>query len=64
MAEIINLRNHRKKKSRNDKKVAAEENRAKFGRSGSEKSLIDKERKTLDRMIDGAKIETKPDNES
>jgi hypothetical protein len=37
MAEIVNLRQARKKKLRSEKERRAEENRAKFGRAKTEK---------------------------
>lgn len=41
MAEIINLKQFRKQKQRDEKAKAADENRAKFGRSKAEKQKSD-----------------------
>lgn len=55
MADIINLRHARKSKARSDKDKKAQENRVKFGRSKSEKTLerIDKMRQI--KALDGKK---------
>ena len=55
MAEIINLRTARKNKARADKAMAAEQNRAKFGRSKAEKRMLDAEKSRAVRQIDGHK---------
>jgi uncharacterized protein DUF4169 len=47
MAEIINLRQARKRKARTDKEVRAAENRVAYGRTKEERSLTDA-RKDLD----------------
>ena len=39
MAEVVNLRSIRKRKAREDKEIAAQVNRAAFGRTKSEKQL-------------------------
>jgi hypothetical protein len=39
MAEVVNLRNFRKRKKREEKEAAAQINRAAFGRTKSEKEL-------------------------
>ena len=53
MAEVINLRNFRKRMARADKESAAQVNRAAFGRTKSEKELskakLALEKKALDK---------------
>ncbi|MEX2648032.1 MAG: DUF4169 family protein [Alphaproteobacteria bacterium] len=39
MAEIVNLRRHKKRKARTDKAATADANRARFGRTGVERRL-------------------------
>jgi hypothetical protein len=39
MAEVVNLRNFRKRREREEKEVAAQVNRARFGRTKTEKEL-------------------------
>lgn len=52
MAEVVNLRNFRKRKEREQKEVAAQLNRSAYGRTKSEKELskarLALEKKTLD----------------
>ena len=55
MSDVINLRQARKAKARADRERAAEQNRAKFGRTKGQK-LRDKEAKSkLDKVVDGAR---------
>ena len=53
MAEVVNLRSIRKRKTREDKETAAQVNRAAFGRTKSEKELskarLALEKKALDK---------------
>ena len=53
MAEVVNLRNFRKRKEREEKEVAAQVNRAVFGRTKTEKELnktkLALEKKKLDK---------------
>lgn len=58
MAEIINLKAVKKAKARAEKDREAEANRAKFGRTKSEKTRDEAETIKRDRTLDGAKIET------
>lgn len=64
-AEIINLRQFRKGKARQDKEKEAEQNRLTFGRTKSEKSLTralnEKAEKSLDqgRLQDTSEIKAK-----
>jgi len=57
MADIINLKNIRKRKARDEKEAAAEANRLKFGRSKSER-VSQEAKQTLEaRRLDGHKRE-------
>ena len=53
MAEVVNLRNFRKRREREEKQVAAQVNRARFGRTKTEKELnkakLALEKKKLDK---------------
>jgi uncharacterized protein DUF4169 len=53
MAEVVNLRNFRKRKEREEKEAAAQVNRASFGRTKTEKELnkakLALEKKKLDK---------------
>jgi hypothetical protein len=54
-AELINLRRARKNKSRDEAEKQAEHNRAKFGRSKSEKTITTSELARENKKIDGHK---------
>ena len=53
MGDVVNLRAARKRKGRDDAAKAAEENRAKFGRSGAEKKRARSAAERLQRHLDG-----------
>lgn len=55
MAEIINLRRARKGRERAEASARAAENRARHGRSKSERLAADATREQLDRALDGAR---------
>lgn len=55
MAEIINLRDARKARSRAEAAAKAAANRAQFGRTKAEKQFAQTERERQDKMLDGAK---------
>ena len=57
MAEVINLRSARKNKARAEAEKQAEENRAKFGRSKSEKQLTSATKAQAKKTLDGHKRE-------
>lgn len=57
MADIVNLNQARKAKAKADDKARAAENRAKFGRTKSEKTLDAVRADKLKRDLDGAKRE-------
>lgn len=56
MAEIVNLRQARKRKSRTDEREAAAGNRARFGRTRAEKAIDAADRDRLDRTVDDAAL--------
>jgi len=55
MAEIVNLRRARKQRARVEKEAEAAANRAKFGRTKTEKARDTLEAERKDRLLDGAK---------
>ena len=57
MAEIIILKNIRKRKARAEREMAAEANRLKFGRSKSERALREAEQSLEARRLDEHKRE-------
>ena len=57
MAEIVNLRQVRKAKKRQDEAQRADENRKRFGRTQSEKALQSREAQRAEATLDGAKRE-------
>lgn len=56
MGEIVNLRNARKRKSREDAARVAEENRLRHGRSKAEKLRDRDEARKLGAHLDGHKL--------
>lgn len=52
-AEIINLRQARKQRERNEKDARAAENRARFGRTKAERALEDDAQARAARTLDG-----------
>jgi hypothetical protein len=62
MADIINLRQKRKDKKRDEKDKQASGNRALFGESKNERSLREHEREKVDKTMDGAKRD-RPDGD-
>uniref|UniRef100_A0A9E7ZYG9 DUF4169 family protein n=1 Tax=Bosea sp. NBC_00436 TaxID=2969620 RepID=A0A9E7ZYG9_9HYPH len=57
MAEIINLRQARKQKTRAEAEKTAEQNRVAFGRTKAERKLTEAERDKAARHIDGHKLD-------
>jgi hypothetical protein len=55
MAEIINLRQARKKKARADKEAHAAENRVVFGRTKAERDKTKSEKELAERRLEGHK---------
>lgn len=60
MSEIVNLRQARKQKIRELKETEAAQNRALFGRTKAEKSLIESERALAEASHDAHRLE-RPD---
>ena len=56
-AEIVNLRQARKRKARSEKERLAQENRAKFGRPRHERDRSSAESDRQQRQLDGLKRE-------
>ncbi|MDO9335037.1 MAG: DUF4169 family protein [Caulobacter sp.] len=56
MADVINLNKARKAKARVAGKQSAVENRAKFGRTGADRSLEAARKARADAALDGAKL--------
>jgi hypothetical protein len=54
-AEIVNLRQARKRLARSQKERDAEENRRRHGRSKAERRLESSERESMDRTLEGAR---------
>ncbi len=54
MSNVINLRQARKAKARDDRTRVAEGNRAKFGRTKAERITDDKDQARQDALLDGA----------
>lgn len=65
MADIVNLNQVRKAKARDEERQRAEENRAKFGRSKSEKDVIHRLETKAERALDAHRRERpdKPDGD-
>ncbi|MGB0682866.1 MAG: DUF4169 family protein [Magnetovibrionaceae bacterium] len=62
MAEVINLRQARKRKARADKAEQAEQNRIRFGRTKSEREALDKQKDRQRADLDGKKLDREPEN--
>ncbi|QDG76864.1 DUF4169 family protein [Labrenzia sp. PHM005] len=52
-AEIVNLRQARKQKQRQDKEKTASDNRQKYGRSKAERDAARRRREALEKQVDG-----------
>lgn len=57
MAEIVNLNRWRKAKAKEEKARQAEANRVAFGRTKAERQADRKPAETLDKDLDGKKLE-------
>lgn len=55
-ADLINLKRARKYKQRDESKKQAEQNRAKFGRTNSEKTVVEFENSKFKSLLDGKKL--------
>ena len=58
MAEIINLRQARKRKTQADKEARAARNRAQHGGTRAEANRAAKERERAEKLLDGRKLDT------
>ena len=56
-ADIVNLKQFRKKQARSEKEKAAEQNRITFGRTKAEKELTKKQNELAEKKLDGGHIE-------
>ena len=63
-AEIVNLRQARKRKARAAKEDAAENNRRKFGRTKAEKQAAERAKADLDRTVDGHRLSGRGDGDA
>ena len=61
MGDIVNLRQFRKQKQRQDKSAKAEVNRTKFGQSKLAKKLTEAEKARSDQTLDSARLERDDD---
>lgn len=61
MADIVNLKDHRKRKAREQKEADAAAKRILFGRTKTEKKRDENEKTSNIRKLDGAKREKKDD---
>jgi len=61
MGDIVNLRQFRKQKQRQDKSAKADVNRAKFGQSKLDKKLTEVEKARSDQTLDSARLERDED---
>jgi hypothetical protein len=57
MTEVVNLRNFRKRKKREEKEAAAQVNRASFGRTRAEKELNKAKLRLETKKLDKHKLE-------
>lgn len=57
MGDVVNLRREKKRAARAVKAEAAAENRARFGRTKTEKRSDDAERRKAARVLDGHKLD-------
>ena len=57
MGDIVNLKDHRKRKDRESKQVDADAKRMMFGRTKGEKKRDEMEKSSTVRKLDGAKRE-------
>jgi hypothetical protein len=61
MGDVINLRQRRKQKAREERAVSAAANRARFGRSLAERLLGKAEKAKIARELDGRRLKTGDD---
>lgn len=61
-AEIVNLRQARKRKQRADSEKQAEDNRRKFGRSKAEREAARRRRDELEKKVEGHRLSPSDDD--
>jgi len=57
MAEIINLRQAKKRRARAEKEAEAEANRARYGRTKGQRKKTEAEEAKVERDLDGKKLD-------
>lgn len=62
MAKIVNLRQARKRRARDEKEKIAEANRLQFGRNKGERLRVEKDRQQAKTLLDGAKLQQRSDD--
>lgn len=62
-AEIVNLRQARKRKQRADSEKLAEDNRRKFGRTKAEREAARRRRDELEKKVDSHRLSPSGDDE-
>ncbi|MAY67003.1 MAG: hypothetical protein CMM77_07740 [Rhodospirillaceae bacterium] len=60
-AEIVNLRQYRKEKQRQDRARTAEQNRARFGRGKAQRREDEMDRKRSEQDLDGKQFDPESD---
>ena len=63
MAELINLRQFKKAKARQDKTATGQRNRVKYGRTAAEKKAADVKRNRETTFLDGIRKDTPRDSD-
>ncbi|WP_420333242.1 DUF4169 family protein [Roseibium sp.] len=61
-AEIVNLRQARKRKQRADSEKQAEDNRRKFGRTKAEREAARRRRDELEKKVEGHRLSPSDDD--
>ena len=56
MAEVVNLRQHRKRKAREEQDASAARNRAAFGRTKSERQTAEREGAQAAKRLEGHRL--------
>lgn len=62
MADIVNLRQFKKQRARNERETLAEQNRALHGRTKAEKARERIASERADKFVDGHRLERGPEN--
>jgi Domain of unknown function (DUF4169) len=64
MADIVNLRQWRKRRARSEAEEKASQNRAKFGQSKTEKTRQEFSKTQANSHLDQHQLDNKPDNQA